>query len=121
MNYETIRAYCLSKPATTEGLPFGPGTLVLKVADKMFALLPLDEPERLSVNLKCDPEKAEELREAYPDAILPGYHMSKKHWNTVLLNEGLQHKLVQELIDHSYQLVVDSLPKKVREAMLLGQ
>ncbi len=111
MNVETLRDYCMAKPYTTEGLPFGPTTLVLKVAGKMFALVSLDS-EELSINLKCDPERAIQLREEY-ESILPGYHMSKTHWNTVLAN-GLKSSLVYELIDESYQLTFASLPKKVR-------
>ena len=111
MNLEALRDYCMAKPHTTEGLPFGPTVLVLKVANKMFALLALDT-EELSINLKCDPERAIELREEY-DSILPGFHMSKTHWNTVLPN-GLKSSLVYELIDHSYDLIVSSLSKKVR-------
>ncbi len=111
MNIETLRDYCIAKPHTTEGLPFGPTALVLKVANKMFAIISLDS-EELSISLKCDPERAIELREEY-DSILPGYHLSKIHWNTVLAN-GLKSSLVYELIDHSYELTLLSLPKKVR-------
>jgi predicted DNA-binding protein (MmcQ/YjbR family) len=110
MNLESLREYCLAKPHATEGLPFGPTVLVLKVGGKMFGLLPLDT-EDLQINLKCDPERAIQLREEH-DSILPGYHMSKKHWNTVLVN-GLKNSLVLELIDHSYELAFESLPKKV--------
>lgn len=112
MNIEEIRDYCLAKPGTEETFPFDEVTLVFKVMGKMFALLPLDsEP---SVNLKCDPEYALRLRESYP-AIQPGYHMSKKHWNTVYLDHGLPEKLLRELIDHSYQEVVKGLKKTDRE------
>ncbi|HWR99955.1 MAG TPA: MmcQ/YjbR family DNA-binding protein, partial [Prolixibacteraceae bacterium] len=92
-------------------------TLVLKVGGKMFALLSLDKTP--SVNLKCDPERAVDLREHY-DAILPGYHMNKQHWNTVLLEGNLPDRLVAELIDHSYELVFASLPKKIQEEVRSG-
>jgi len=113
MMLDELRAYCLAKPATAETLPFGPDTLVFKVAGKMFALTGLDE-EDLRVNLKCDPEYATELRERHEE-IKPGYHMNKKHWNTVYLQDGdLRDDFVRELIDHSYALVVKSLTKKAR-------
>ncbi|THH40313.1 MmcQ/YjbR family DNA-binding protein [Neolewinella litorea] len=113
MNLESFRTYCLAKPATTESLPFGPDTLVLKVAGKMFALTGLDEAD-LRINLKCEPQRAIELRERHPE-ILPGWHMNKRHWNTVCVGEGqLTDAFVASLIDHSYDLVVAGLPKKVR-------
>ncbi|MBC6993025.1 MmcQ/YjbR family DNA-binding protein [Neolewinella lacunae] len=113
MTLEDLRAYCLAKPATTEGLPFGPDTLVFKVAGKMFALTGMDEAD-LRVNLKCDPEYAITLRERHEE-IKPGYHMNKQHWNTVYIEDGdLSTELVRELIDHSYELIVASLSKKVR-------
>ncbi|EMR02813.1 MmcQ/YjbR family DNA-binding protein [Cesiribacter andamanensis] len=114
MNPESLREFCLRLPAATEDFPFDAQTLVFKVGGKMFALTDVDE--FTSINLKCDPERAVELREQY-DSILPGYHMNKKHWNTVLLEGSLPEKLVQELILHSYQLVVASLPRKVREEL----
>ena len=110
--------YCLAKPGVEETLPFGPDTLVMKVAGKMFALTGLDEAD-FRLNLKCDPIRAVELREQYPDLIIPGWHMSKKHWNTVYVENGeLSDSLVRELIDHSYDLVVAGLPKKAREALV---
>lgn len=114
MDPESLRAYCLSLPAVTETFPFDEQTLVFKVKDKMFALTDVDS--FASINLKCDPERAIELREQH-DSILPGYHMNKKHWNTVLLDGSLGDKLVKELILHSYQLVVAGLPKKLREEL----
>jgi len=114
MHIEQLREYCLSLPGTTEELPFGPDTLVFKVMGKMFAACPLDTGK--SVNLKCDPEWAVELREEWEE-IQPGYHMNKKHWNTVSLLGRLPGKLVRELIDHSYGLVVKSLKKADREAL----
>ncbi len=113
MDLETFRSYCLSKPGTTEELPFGPDTLVYKVAGKMFAATGIDEIER-SVNLKCDPERAIELRERY-EGIVPGWHMNKKHWNTVSLHGALSRELIYELIDHSYELVAQRLTKKQKE------
>jgi predicted DNA-binding protein (MmcQ/YjbR family) len=114
MNIEEFRFYCLHKKAVTEEFPFDEVTLVFKVGGKMFALTGLDSPE-FKINLKCDPDRAEELREEYDGTIIPGYHMSKKHWNTVFVNKSISEKLVKELIDHSYELVVNSLPKKNRE------
>ncbi len=107
-------AHCLSKAGSEETTPFGPEVLVYKVGGKMFALTdPSDFPVRL--NLKCDPERAVELRDEY-EAILPGYHMNKKHWNTVLLDGSIPAALVADLIDHSHELVVASLPKSRRPA-----
>ena len=107
MDIETLRDYCLSKPGVTEGMPFGEGTLVFKVMDKLFALTGIDPFE--FVNLKCDPERAVELRESHGDFIKPGYHMSKKHWNSVYNGAGDQ--LIFELVDHSYDLIVSKLSK----------
>lgn len=112
MNIEEFRAYCLSKPGVTEEFPFGPETLVYKVAGKMFTASGLENFDR--ANLKCDPERAIELREEY-EGIIPGWHMNKQHWNTVYMDGSVPEKLVRELIDHSYDLVFQSLPKKVRE------
>ena len=111
MNIERFRQLCLVKPGTTEETPFGPDTLVFKVMGKVFALTDLNTFE--SVNLKCDPERAVELRE-YNEGITPGYHMNKKHWNTVLTDGSVKDALLRELLDHSYALVVASLPKKVQ-------
>ena len=103
MNIESLREYCLSKPNTEETTPFGPDTLVYKVNGKMFLLMGLDE-EQLSFNVKCDPDKAIELREQY-DCVQPGYHMNKKHWNTVIVDGSVSSKQLKEWIDHSYALV----------------
>ncbi len=111
MNIEEIRDYCLSKPFTTEGFPFGEETLVFKVHDKMYALANLTKGH--SINLKCEPEKAIQLREKYTE-IIPGFHMNKKHWNTVDTEGLLSVDLIKELIDHSYDLVWKSLPKRLR-------
>jgi predicted DNA-binding protein (MmcQ/YjbR family) len=102
MNIEILREYCLSKPQATEGFPFGEDTLVFKVNGKIFALANLDGD--LSVNLKCDPQLALELRELY-SAVTPGYHMNKKHWNTVILDGSVPDKEIMKWIDHSYDLV----------------
>ncbi len=115
MTLDSLRDYCLNKPGVTEELPFGPDALVFKVAGKMFALTSLGS-ERFSVNLKCDPETAQELRATY-DAVLPGYHMNKVHWNTILLNGPLSDALVRGWIDDSYTLVVASLTKKQQTSL----
>jgi predicted DNA-binding protein (MmcQ/YjbR family) len=115
MDIEALRQYCLSKKAVTEGLPFGDTVLVFKVV-KMFALVPLDT-EGGSVSLKCDPERAIELREQHPEHIKAAYHMNKTHWNSVICDAGLGDRLIQELIDHSYDLVVKSLPKAAQAAL----
>ncbi|MBE0637476.1 MAG: MmcQ/YjbR family DNA-binding protein [Bacteroidales bacterium] len=115
MNVEDLRTYCLSKKAVTECTPFDDVTLVFKVAGKMFALLPIDEIE-LSINLKCDPERAIVLRERYP-AVLPGYHMSKTHWNTVMIDGTFSRDEIFEMIDHSYDLIVKSLNRRQRELL----
>jgi predicted DNA-binding protein (MmcQ/YjbR family) len=117
MNFEDFREYCLRKPFVTEGFPFDQSTLVFKVGGKMFLLTDIDLFE--SVNLKCDPEKCIELRERY-QGIIPGFHMNKKHWNTVLLNSDVDQKLFLELLDDSYQLVFNSLSKKIRNELTLG-
>jgi len=112
MNIEVFRNYCLQKKAVTESFPFDETTLVFKVANKMFALTGLDNPE-FKVNLKCDPELALDLREEYP-CIQPGYHMNKKLWNTIAPQACLTSVLFFELVDHSYDLIVKSLPKKIK-------
>lgn len=114
MNIEEFRDYCIAKPGVTEEFPFGPDTLVFKVMGKVFALTDVEEFN--GINLKCDPEKAVELREKY-EAVQPGYHMNKKHWNTVSVHSNVPDKLLREWIDHSYELVVKSLPKKDREQL----
>jgi len=112
MNIEMFRDYCLSKKAVTEGFPFDKETLVFKVGSKMFALSSL-ESNPFSANLKCDPKRAIQLREQY-DTITPGFHMSKKHWNTVVMDGRLANDFIIELIDHSYDLVVKGMTKKQR-------
>ncbi|MBK9150025.1 MAG: MmcQ/YjbR family DNA-binding protein [Saprospiraceae bacterium] len=113
MDLSAFLDYCMTKKGVEESFPFDETTLVLKVVGKMFAASDINEVP-LSVNLKCDPEWAEQLREQYED-IRPGFHMNKKHWNTVLFEASLDEKLLFSLIDHSYDLVVKGLPKKQRE------
>ncbi len=115
MNVEAFREYCLLKKGVTENFPFDEHTLVFKVMGKMFALCGLERTPT-QVNLKCDPERSAILREEYDGAIIPGYHMSKLHWNTVFTEE-IPPKLLTELIDHSYELVVDKLTKKIKEGI----
>ena len=103
MDIETLREYCLAKKAVTESFPFGEDTLVFKVLNKMFLLVSLSA-NPLQFNVKCDPDKAIELREQY-DTVQPGYHMNKKHWNTVIADGTLSKKQIIELVDHSYNLV----------------
>ena len=108
---EEIRSYCLQKKYVTESLPFDKNTLVFKLHNKIFALLRL-EKNPLHITLKCDPNKAIELREEY-NQIIPGYHANKKHWNTIII-ENLTIVLIRKWIDESYQLVYDRLPKKMK-------
>lgn len=119
MNIQQLRDYCISKKGVTEHFPFDDVTLVFKVMNKMFALSGLDKWERgeESINLKCDPERAEELRGEY-EGIIAGFHMSKKHWNTVAINTSdVSDNLVIELINHSYDLVVNGLTKKAQKEL----
>ena len=111
MDIEQIREYALGKEQVTESLPFGENTPVFKVCDKIFMIMNLTPP--FSINLKCDPERAVNLREEYEE-IQPGYHMNKTHWNTVEVSGNLTAGLMRELIDHSYELIVASLPKAQR-------
>jgi predicted DNA-binding protein (MmcQ/YjbR family) len=113
VNVEEFRIYCLSKAQVTEEFPFDETTLVFKVAGKMFALTGLDDPD-FKVNLKCDPDRSIELREQY-ESIRPGWHMNKLHWNTVHLDGSISDQFFLELVDHSYDLIVQSLPKKLRD------
>ena len=112
MDLAQFREYCLGKPGATEGTPFGPDVLVFKVAGKMFALAAIDEVPT-TVNLKCDPDWALELRDRY-EQVRPGYHMNKKHWNTVEIDSGIPANELRKMIDHSYELVAVSLPKARR-------
>lgn len=114
MNPESIREYCLQKNGVTEELPFDEDSPVYKVMGKIFAITNLTPP--YSINLKCDPEKAVELREKY-DGVSPGYHMNKTHWNTIDLESNIPPKLINEWIDHSYELVVNGLTRKQKEKL----
>lgn len=115
MNIQDFYEYCLAKKGVTEHFPFDEDTLVFKVGGKIFALTSLKKWEEgdHSVNLKCDPERAVELRSEY-EAVNPGYHMSKIHWNTVAFNQDVSDKMIHQLIDHSYELVFKSLTKKAQ-------
>ena len=115
MDIEQLRDYCLLKQGVEETLPFGPDTLVYKVGGKMFLLVGLYD-EDLRFNVKCDPNKAIELRERFP-CVLPGYHMNKKHWNTIIVDGSVSGKQLKEWIDDSYHLIIDSLPKKLRDEL----
>lgn len=115
MNLDELRHYFTSKKGTTEEYPFDDTTLVFKVQGKMFGLTPTTSDD-LRMNLKCDPGLASDLRSAY-EGILPGYHMNKTHWNTIIANMDVPDEKIYQLIDHSYDLVVAKLPKKVREAL----
>ncbi len=114
MTGTALRRYCLAKPGAVAEYPFGPGARVYKVAGRMFALIPDDATLRIS--LKCDPALAEILREQFP-GVQPGYHMSKRHWNTVHVDGAIPDALVREWVDHSYELVTASLPRATRESL----
>lgn len=118
MNIETLREYCIVKPGVTEGFPFGEDTLVFKVGGKMFLLIGLSEGDRF--NVKCDPELAVELREQHNE-VQPGYHMNKTHWNTVHMDGNLTEMQLRDMIDHSYDLVLNSLPKKLQSEIAAQQ
>ena len=114
MDIETFRNYCLLKKGVTESFPFDADTLVFKVMDKMFALADVDN--FMSINLKCDPEQGLELRENYTE-VVPGWHIHKKHWNTVSVRGTLPEQLIFDWTDHSYELVVKGLSKKQQQAL----
>jgi predicted DNA-binding protein (MmcQ/YjbR family) len=114
MNIESLREYCLQKPGAAEIMPFGDDTLVFKAGGKIFLLISLKEADRF--NVKCNPDLAVELRERYSE-VQPGFHMNKTHWNTVFIDGNLSDKQLLEMIDHSYQLIVKSLPKKVQQEL----
>src|SRR5205809_931145 len=116
MDAADFREYCLQKDAAIEDTPFGKDVLVFKVAGKMFALAALDEIP-VTANLKCDPDLALELRDQY-EQVRPGYHMNKKHWNTVEIDSGMSDTELRKMIDHSYDLVIKSLPKAARAKLL---
>jgi predicted DNA-binding protein (MmcQ/YjbR family) len=114
MNLDAVRNYCLSLPHVTEDTPFDEDTLAFRVGNKIFGLTSINDFEY--INLKCDPERAVELRDQY-DGIKPGFHMNKKHWNSVYPGLGIKPDLLKELIKHSYDLIYKSLPKKIREEL----
>lgn len=119
MNIEQLRHYCIVKKEVAEYFPFDEDTLVFKVLGKIFALIGLEAWERgdKTINLKCDPDYAEDLRAEYP-SISPGYHMNKRHWNTIdLTSDEISSKFLAELIDHSYAMVVKGMPKKLRDSL----
>lgn len=115
MHIEELRTYCLSKPEVSESFPFDSNTLVFKVVDKLFALTSLSS-EEFRVNLKCNPELAVALRENH-NCVIPGFHMNKKHWNTILIDGSVSDEQIKEWIDHSYDQVILNLPKKHRERL----
>jgi predicted DNA-binding protein (MmcQ/YjbR family) len=115
MNIEEVRLYCINKPCVSEETPFGPDVLVYKLMGKVFLLLALDH-DRPSFNVKCNPEWAIQLREEHAE-VVPGYHMNKKHWNTIYLDGFLSDELIVKCINHSYKLIYDSLPKKYKEEL----
>lgn len=118
MHIEQLRDFCIQKKGVTESFPFDASTLVFKVMDKMFALVSLTKWEEgaTNINLKCNPEWSEELRDEY-ESIQPGWHMNKKHWNTITLNADVSDDFAFQLITHSYELVVKGLPKKIKVAL----
>lgn len=115
MNLESLRTYCLARPGTSEDFPFDESTLAFRVCGKIFLLADV-ESVPLHVNLKCDPERAVELRERY-EAVEPGYHMNKRHWNTVTLDSTIPDREIRGMLDHSYELVVAGLKKSERESL----
>lgn len=117
MNAEEFSNFCIRLPFVTESFPFDETTLVFKVGGKMFALI--DVEKAISANLKYDPERAIELREKF-NAVNPGFHMNKQHWNTITFNEDVSNDLLKELIQHSYELIYNSLPKKLKNELEMG-
>ena len=115
MTAAALRRWCLARPGVTEEFPFTATTSVFKVAGKMFALSTL-RSRPLKVSVKCDPELAAQLRISYP-AIAPGYHLNKRHWNTITLDGSLEDKFVREMLEDSYDLVVAGLPRKAQESL----
>ncbi|MEZ4901887.1 MAG: MmcQ/YjbR family DNA-binding protein [Spirosomataceae bacterium] len=116
MNIESFQTHCLSKKGVTEEFPFGEEVLVYKVLGKMFALTSLDS-EIFRISLKCDPELAIQLREEY-EGVQPGFHLNKKHWNTVTIDGSIKDNLIRDWIDHSYHLVLGSLPRRFRDTLM---
>ena len=118
MNYKSAEKYLLSKPASRKDFPFGPDVAVFKVKNKMYATLSMNK-NTANMNLKCDPYRAAALRDVY-DAVIPGYHMNKLHWNTVILDASIAQNEIKKMIDHSYALVVNGLQKAEKNALLLA-
>ena len=116
MNIEELREYCISLPKVEETLPFGPDILVFQIGGKAFLLCGLDS-NPIQFNVKCDPEKAVELRERY-SFVIPGYHMNKKHWNTIIVEGQANRKQLEEWIKHSYEMVIKGLPKAEQKKLL---
>ncbi len=116
MNIEDLQSYCHAKPGVEECFPFGDDTMVFKVMDKVFLLAGLDSVP-LAFNVKCDPDMAEDLREKF-DCVTPGFHMNKRHWNTIVVDDSVSDKLLQEWIDNSYNLIVNSLSKTLKKELL---
>ncbi|MBK8807737.1 MAG: MmcQ/YjbR family DNA-binding protein [Bacteroidales bacterium] len=114
MDIEAVRLICISKQQVTEDMPFGDDTVVFRIGGKMFALLSLDGSNE--INLKCNPEKAIEYREKY-DFVKPGYHMNKRHWNSVCFDTTIPDSLLSDMINHSYQLVYEGLTRVVKESL----
>ncbi len=119
LELEDIRLYCLQKPGVTEDFPFGEDTLAFRVMSKIFMLTNLSNSST-SINLKCDPERALELREQYA-SVKPGYHMNKKHWNTVSVDDTVDSSMIYEWIDHSYELVAKGLTKAQRDQLISNE
>jgi predicted DNA-binding protein (MmcQ/YjbR family) len=119
VNRDDVLELCGSLPGAVEDYPFGDGVAVFKVGGRMFALVPLDASPG-TMNLKCDPELALELRARYPGAVRPGYHQNKRHWNTIDLDGTVGDDELREMIDHSYELVVSKLPRAVRAGLTAG-
>ncbi|EGG93922.1 hypothetical protein IMCC1989_540 [gamma proteobacterium IMCC1989] len=118
MDYLQTKQYCLSKPEAREDYPFGPDALVFKIRDKLFAIL--GEKDGVArINLKCDPDEAQMLRDVF-DAVIPGYHMNKRHWNTVILDGSIPQGEIERMVDRSYGLVVKSLKKTDRKSLALA-
>lgn len=118
MDLDDLRAYCANKPGSGETYPFGPGALVLKVGEKIFAIV-ADEADPITISLKCDPQEVPLLRSTYA-AVTPGYHLNKRHWNTVILDGSVPDDLIRGWIDDSYDLVLEGLPKGVRARLSAG-
>ena len=116
MDHDEARSYLLSRPEALEDFPFGPDVRVLKIGGKMFATLSFGSAGHGRMNLKCDPDEAVMLRDIFP-AVLPGYHMNKRHWNTVVLDGSMPRGEIERMIDNSYRLVVAGLPKRQRQAL----